>query len=114
MALTSYPDSEDPGWRKALAAQSNESQQPAVSSDGGLPWWPMALSETLKSGKPLGVSLGDRRIVRFPPIYRAESYGVCESGGFIRLCLSKDAPPPQPEAERHLRFGQDSLIRAGR
>ena len=51
MALTSYPDSEDAGWRKALAAQSDESQQPAVSSDSGLPWWPLALSEALDQAK---------------------------------------------------------------
>lgn len=23
---------------------------------------------------------------RFPPIYRAQSYGVCESSGFVRIC----------------------------
>ena len=37
---------------------------------------------------------------RFPPIYRAQSYGVCETGGFVRVCLNKDAPPPPPPPER--------------
>ena len=165
MASTSYPDSQDAGWGGALAAQSDPSEQPEVSSDGDLLWWPLALSETLKSDKPLGVSLGDRRIVlwrdalgepramidqcphrrvplslgrvtsdgllqcgyhgwcfegktgrvsripnmlekqRFPPIYRSQSYGVCETGGFIRVCLNKDAPPPQPEAEHLALYG---------
>jgi len=159
MAATAYRDAEDAGWRAASAEESAPAPQPAESGEG-VSWWPLALSETLKRDKPLGVSLGDRRIVlwrdaqgepqamidqcahrrvplsmgrvtpdgmlqcgyhgwcfeggtgrvrripnlldqqRFPPIYRAQSYAAHETGGFIRVCLNKDAPPPPPSPER--------------
>ncbi|RZF63451.1 Rieske (2Fe-2S) protein [Sphingomonas populi] len=160
MAPTSYPDAQDAGWLEALAEQADQPPQPTEPSDGTLLWWPLALSEALKSDKPLGVSLGGRPIVlwrdaqgepramidqcphrrvplslgrvtsdgllqcgyhgwcyegrtgrvtripnllekqRFPLIYRGESYGVYEADGFIRVCLNKDAPPPQADADR--------------
>ena len=59
MASTSYPDTEDAGWTEELPEQPDQFQQPAPS----LLWWPLALSEILKSDKPLGVSLGDRPMV---------------------------------------------------
>jgi nitrite reductase/ring-hydroxylating ferredoxin subunit len=31
---------------------------------------------------------------RFPPLYRARGFGVAESGGFVRVCLDAQAPPP--------------------
>lgn len=31
---------------------------------------------------------------RFPPVYRAESFAVHESGGFVRVCLNAGVAPP--------------------
>lgn len=33
---------------------------------------------------------------KFPPLYRARAFAVAESGGFVRVCLNKEAPVPAP------------------
>lgn len=33
---------------------------------------------------------------RFPPLYRAESYAISEAGGFVRVCMDRNAMPPAP------------------
>src|SRR3954452_15826582 len=63
VASTLHPDTQDTGSREVLAEESGHSHQPNPSSDNKLLWWPLALSETLKSDRPLGVSLGDRPMV---------------------------------------------------
>lgn len=36
---------------------------------------------------------------KYPPVYRAKSFGVSESGGFVRICLDAKAEPPAPMTE---------------
>lgn len=31
---------------------------------------------------------------KYPPVYKAKSFGVHESAGFVRICLDAKAPPP--------------------
>lgn len=156
MGSTSYSDAEDSNWVEALSDRSDRSRDPVSASGADSMWWAIALSETLKSDKPLGVSLGDQPLVlwrdaqgvaralidqcphrrvplslgrltpdgnlqcgyhgwcfegengrvvripnmleeqRIPRLYGTQSYGVSESGGFIRVCLNKDAPRRSP------------------
>ena len=36
---------------------------------------------------------------KFPPVYRAKAFAVCESGGFVRVCLDAKAEAPALQKE---------------
>jgi nitrite reductase/ring-hydroxylating ferredoxin subunit len=37
---------------------------------------------------------------KYPPTYRAVAFSVAESGGFVRVCLNGQAPPPAPSVAK--------------
>lgn len=49
---------------------------------------------------------------RIPRVYGAQSYGVFEPGGFIRVCLDNEVPPLAPDADSLSHHGASPVARA--
>jgi nitrite reductase/ring-hydroxylating ferredoxin subunit len=46
---------------------------------------------------------------KFPKLYRAQAFGVSESGGFIRVCLDPQAQQPAPMADTLPLMGSENV-----
>ena len=46
---------------------------------------------------------------KFPKLYRAQAFGVAESGGFVRVCIDPKAQPPAPQGETLPLSGSENI-----